>query len=348
MARIIGRGYSYDDVLIVPKYNTVKSREDVTFRTQLSRNYKIDNPLIAANMNTVCESDMAIKMGKLGGVGIIHRFLSISDQKREVEKVKLEDLLVAAAIGVKDFEARVPELIESGVNLLVLDIAHGHSRLAKETLNWVKKNYPDPDIMVGNIATKGAAEYFFNEGADALKVGIGPGSLCITRINTGAGVPQLTAIMDVYEATQGRIPICADGGIRHPGDVVKAIGAGADTVMGGYIFSGTDESPGPILNIDGKKCKEYMGMASYDAIMKRRSLEGKIVDDKKISVEGEKTYIEYKGSVEPIIKRFLVGIASGMTYAGAGSIDKLRGQADFIEISPAGYKESRAHGLDPE
>lgn len=345
MARIIGKGYSYDDVLIVPKYNKVRSRKDVNFKTKITRNFYIDIPFVAANMDTICESKMAIAIGRLGGLGVIHRFLNIPQQAIEVKKVREACLVTAAAIGTKDFEIRVPALINAGANILVLDIAHGHSKYAGKALDWIKQNHPHIDVMVGNIATKDAAEYFYSKGADAVKVGIGPGSMCTTRIMTGAGVPQITAIMDVYEATQGRIPICADGGIRYPGDVVKAIGCGADTVMLGNVFAGTEETPGEIIEKSGKKYKQYMGMASYDATLKKLTLEGK-KQEEIISVEGEKTYVESKGSVRNIVEKYLGGLASGMTYIGADLIDKLKGKADFIQITSAGRKESVAHGLE--
>lgn len=288
-------------------------------------------------MDTICESKMAIAIGRLGGLGVIHRFLTKEKQAEEVKKVKSFNLLTAAAIGIKDFELRVPALAESGVDILVLDIAHGHSKYAGKAIDWIKTNYPNIDIMAGNIATKDAAEYFYNKGADAVKVGIGPGSVCTTRIMTGAGVPQITAIMDVYEATQGRIPICADGGIRFPGDIVKAIGAGADTVMIGNIFAGTEETPGEIFDSNGKKFKLYRGMASFDATLKKLNLEGK-KEDEIISIEGEKKEVIYNGSIKPIVEKLLGGLASGMTYIGANEIDKLKGKADFIEITNSRHK----------
>ena len=195
-------------------------------------------------MDTICESGMAIALGKLGGLGVLHRFMTIEEQTEEVRKVKEKDLLTAAAIGVKDLESRVRSLVDAGVDILVIDVAHGHSKRVGEALKYLKENYPSIDVMAGNIATKDAAVNLFNNGADAVKVGIGPGSLCTTRLMAGAGVPQLTAIMDVYEATKGKIPLCADGGIKKSADIVKAIGAGADTVMLGYLFAGTDETPG--------------------------------------------------------------------------------------------------------
>jgi len=343
MARIIGKGMSYDDVLIVPKYNKVFSRRDVKFRTRVTRNYFIDIPLVAANMDTVCESKMAIALGKLGGLGVIHRFLTVEQEADEVRKVKAEGLICAAAVGVNDsFQERVQALVSSGVDIIVLDIAHGHSKRVGKVLDWIKVNFPKVDVMVGNIATKDAAEYFFNKGADAVKVGIGPGGPCTTRLMTGVGVPQITAIMDVYEATQSRIPICADGGVKNPGDVVKAIGAGGNTVMCGGIFAGCDESPGEIIEKDGSKFKLYRGMASYDATLRKLELDGKRHKEV-ISVEGEKKMVPYQGKVEEVVRRFLGGLASGMTYVGADCIEKLCGKVDFVQITSAGRRESVAH-----
>ena len=297
MARIIGEGLSYNDVLIVPKYNKIRSRTEVSLKTQVTLNHHLDMPLIAANMDTICESEMAIAFGRVGGLGVIHRFLSSENQAEEVRKVKKLELICAAAIGIKDYEGRVEKLYGAGVDILVLDIAHGHSKFAGKTLDWIKQNYPSIDVMVGNVATKDAAHYFLSKNADAIKVGIGPGSMCTTRLMTGVGIPQITAIIDCYEETQNRIPLCADGGIRQPGDVAKAIGAGANTVMIGGIISGTNETPGIVIQDSyGKKFKEYRGMASYDATIKRLELDGR-KHDEVISVEGEKTNVELKGGL---------------------------------------------------
>ncbi len=344
MARIIAKGYSFNDILIVPKYNKIVSRRDVRFQTRVTTNYQIDIPILAANMDTICESRLAIALGRLGGLGVIHRFLSIEEQANEVAKVKAENLLAAAAVGIKDYEERVKALDKVGVNIIVLDVAHGHSKRTGKTLDFVKENYPHIDVMVGNVATKDAAEYFISKKADAIKVGIGPGSMCTTRIMSGAGVPQITAIMDVYEATQGRVPVCADGGLKYPGDITKAIGAGADTVMIGSMFSGTDETPGEIIIENGEKFKEYRGMASFLATIKKLELDGKKVEED-IHVEGERTLVPAKGPISKIVNKLLGGLASGMTYVGAANIESLRGKADFIEITSAGYGESIAHGV---
>ena len=342
MARIIGKGYSYDDVLMVPKYNDVVSRKDVSFKTKVTKNYSLEIPLIVANMDTVCEKEMAIAIGKLGGLGVIHRFMTVDEQVEQIKAIKSEGLITAAAIGIKDYEERVSKLVQAGTNILVLDVAHGHCKRAGKVLKYVKQNY-NVDVMVGNIATKEAARDFINKGADGLKVGIGPGSMCTTRIMTGAGVPQITAIMDVFEHSNGLVPICADGGIKVPGDLVKAIGAGADTIMVGSLFSGCTETPGEITIKDNQKVKLFRGMASYDAALRKIKLDGQ-EETEIISVEGEKTYVPYKGPMEPIIKRFLGGLASGMTYNGAPNIDKLKGKADFIAITSAGRLENSAHG----
>jgi IMP dehydrogenase len=344
MARITAKGYSFNDVLIVPKYNKIVSRLEVNFQTQVTKNYNIDIPIIAANMDTICESEMAIALGKMGGLGVIHRFLNIIEQVNEIKKVKKHKLITAAAVGIKDVEDRVKALVKAEINILVLDVAHGHSKRAGKTLDYIKKNFPQVDVMVGNIATKDAAEYFISKKADGIKVGIGPGAMCTTRVMTGAGIPQITAIMDAYEASQNRVPICADGGIKCPGDVVKAIGAGANTVMMGSPLAGTKESPGKIITKDKKKFKEHRGMASYLATIKRLKMDGKKVD-KDVHVEGEMTLAPYQGPIASIINKFLGGLASGMTYTGSKAIDSLRGKADFIEISPAGYNESTAHGV---
>jgi IMP dehydrogenase len=344
MARVIGKGYSFEDVLIVPKYNKIISRKEVSTKTKVTRNHEIDIPILVANMDTTCEAKMAIAIGKLGGLGVIHRFNTIKDQANQVKQVKSHKLLAAAALGVKDYEERLDALAKAGVDIIVLDIAHGHSKYAGKTVEFIKKKYPKIDVMAGNVATKDAAEYFLSKGADAIKVGIGAGAMCTTRIMTGAGVPQVTAIMDTYEATQGRIPICADAGIKNPGDMAKAMGAGGNTVMMGSAFSGTLESPGKIITKKGKKYKLFRGMASFDAALKKQKLDGK---DKKeiISVEGAKTLVPYKGPIEPIVKKYLGGLASSMTYIGAKDTESFIGKVDFVEISAAGHKESIAHGV---
>lgn len=309
MARIIQKGYDYDDVLIIPKYNKVGSRKEVSFKTKVTRNYCIDIPFLSANMKDITEYKMAVALGKLGGLGIIHRFMPIKKEAEQIRKLSKLKLLCAAAVGVRDVRERAKALVEAGVKIIVIDIAHGHSKYAGKTLDYLKATYPHIDIIAGNIATKDAAEYFLSKGADAIKVGIGPGEVCLTRDKAGAGVPQLTAIMDVYEATQGRIPIIADGGIKNPADVCKALGAGANAVMCGNVFAGCNESA---------KKGVYRGSAS-------EGIKGEVA-----FIEGREKKVKNKGPIKNIIRCYLEGLASGMTYIGANNLDKFIGKVDFI------------------
>ncbi len=253
-------------------------------------------------------------------------------------------LLVGGAVGIKDCLERSSALVNSGVDVLVLDIAHAHSNFIIEKLKELKSNF-NIDIMVGNIATAKAAEDLISAGADGLKVGIGPSPVCTTRIMSGSGVPQLSAILDVCSVA-GNIPVSADGGAKYPGDITKAIAAGASTVYSGSLFSGTDESPGMIIMIDGKRFKRYMGSASYDSNHERKEkLEGKIYKEKiNIFVEGVSTLVDYKGPVEEIINGLVKGLKSGISYCGASNIKEVQETAEFIKISHSGFEESKSNG----
>ena len=328
MSRVIGKGYDFEDVLIIPKYNKVLSRRNVSFETSVTRNHRIKIPFISANMDTITELDMATEMGSLGGLGVIHRFMPDYAQENIVKSIKKSNLLSAGAIGVKDYKERSKKLVEAGIDILVLDIAHGHSKYAGKALDYLKETYPSIDVIAGNVATRDAAEYFISKEADAIKVGIGPGEVCTTRINTGVGVPQLTAIMEVYEATHGRVPLIADGGIKSPGDVVKAIGAGANSVMCGYIFAGCDETPTELYKCTGPGCR-CEDIESYHKRVYRGSA-SKGVKEETAYIEGREITVEPKGPVKNVINNYLDGLASGMTYIGANSLDKLVGKADFI------------------
>ena len=469
---------SYDDVLIVPKRSSIKSRKDVSTETFLTKNIKLKLPIISSNMDTVTEADMAICMAQLGGIGIIHRFNTIEQQVEEVKKVKryrnaiiekplticpeasleeakkymknhgvtsilvVEDdkligiltrrdyrfnppkntlvkdlmtskeklvvantqitieeakkimlkhkieklpiidahwtlmglitgkdiynktkfpdatvdkkdrLMVGAAIGVKqDSIKRTDALIKAGVDIIVIDIAHGHSDLAINMLKKVKKKFPTIPVIAGNVATPSGVKDLIDAGADCVKVGVGPGSACTTRIVTGSGYPQLSAIIKcAEEADKYNIPIIADGGIRFPGDITKAIGAGASTVMLGSLLAGTDESPGFPLIKNGKKFKVYRGMASYGARLGRDAKEnndnnnGNEVLD--YTPEGVEALVPYRGSVTEVIKPLLGGLRSGMSYCGATCIHELRGKAEFVRITQAGVRESHPHDIN--
>ena len=334
-----GRALTYDDVLCFPQKSDVRSRRDPDLTTRLTKNFTIEAPFISANMDTITESEMAIAMSQQGGVGILHRFMSITDQVSQVEKIKASGAkVISASIGVnQDFKDRAQALVESGVNVITIDIAHGHSVAMLETLKWLKDTFPKVDVIAGNIASPQAARDLIEAGADAIKVGIGPGSMCTTRIITGCGVPQLTAVALCAEvANEAGVPLIADGGIKTSGDVVKALAAGADSVMLGSILSGTLETPGPIRH--GKK--EYRGMASKAAQVSWR---GGVPEG--MAPEGEMTLVPIKGRVSDVILEMSGGLRSGMSYINATTVSDIKNKALFIEMSPMGLSESKAHGV---
>jgi len=477
-------GLTFDDVLLVPKFSNVKSRKEADTVTRFSRRIKLTIPVVSANMDTVTESSMAIAMARLGGIGVIHRFLSLEEEVAEVLKVKrsegvvIEDpitlgpegtvkeawdiirerdiggivvvgkdrrvlglltrrditleedldrkvktvmtpksdlitahkgvtleqarkilhenkveklplvdrngklaglitskdimkrrqfpsatkdakgrLRVAAAVGVKgDHMARSRRLLDAGADALVVDIAHGHSSYAIDTVREIKKELGDVEVVAGNVATARGALDLIRAGADAVKVGVGSGSICVTRVVTGSGVPQLTAIMDSSAgAADSDVPMIGDGGVRNPGDVTKALAAGASTVMIGSLFAGTEESPGPTILRDGVRYKLTRGMASLAATLDRRVREsghGAQREDELIEEvieesvpEGVEGLIPYKGRVDEVVKQLVGGLRSGMSYSGAHTLDELRKNAEFMRITAAGHKESLPHDI---
>jgi len=474
----IREGVTFDDVLLVPKYSKVTSRSDTDLSTKLSKNISLNIPLISANMDTVTESLMAVTVAREGGIGIIHRFLTIEQQVNEVLKVKrsgsiiienpytinseltikdafsvmnekqvsgllvtdsnskiigilterdvlfeptdstklvkelmtkdvvtaklgvdleqvkeilkhnrIEKLpivddnnhvkglitsqdisnlekypyaskdkkgrpLVGSAVGVKgDFMERTEALINAGADVLVVDIAHGHSENAINTVKNIKKAFPDCELIAGNVATANGTEDLIKAGVDAVKVGVGSGSICITRVITGSGVPQLTAVFDCAKVGNDHgIPIISDGGTRNSGDATKALAAGASSIMVGSILGGTDESPGSTITKNGKRFKIYRGMASLAASMGRRSKETgtfELADDLNDYVaEGVEAMVPYKGSVTEIITQITGGIRSGLSYCGASNIKQMQENAEFIKISRAGFAESQPHDVD--
>jgi IMP dehydrogenase len=335
-----GRGLTFDDVLIMPKRSDVRSRRDPSLTTKLTKKINIDTPILSANMDTVTGYEMAIAMHNLGGLGILHRFASIEEQVEMVLKLNEAGArIISASIGVGDeAKARAKALVEAGVNVITIDIAHGHSIQMIETMKWLKDSYPQIEIIAGNLAMPEAAKDLIEAGADAIKVGIGPGSMCTTRVITGAGVPQLTAIALCAEiADSYGVPVIADGGIKTSGDIVKAFAAGASTVMLGSMLAGTLETPGDLKY--GKK--QYRGMASKAAQVSWR---GGVPEG--MAPEGESTMVSIKGRAKDVILEITGGIRSGMSYINASSVAEIRENAYFMEMSSNGIAESRAHGVN--
>jgi IMP dehydrogenase len=313
-------------------------------KTKITKNYTIDIPVITANMDTITESEMAMTMASIGGIGSLHRFMSEEDQVKMVDEIKVflkEKKLntpIAASIGVKDEGMRRADLlVNAGVQIITLDIAHGDSIMMLETLDYLKKKYPNVDVIAGNVATPDGVKRMIERGADAVKVGIGPGSMCTTRIITGHGVPQLSAIaLAVSVAAKYDIPVIADGGLKNSGDIVKALCAGASSVMVGSLVSGTLETPGDLKG----GMKQYRGMASKSAQVSWR---GEMPQG--MAPEGESTLIPCKGSVVNVIGELMGGLRSGMTYLGVDSIKAMGEAAQFIQMTASGMSESKPHGV---
>ncbi len=346
----IKESLTFDDVLLIPKYSDIlPSETDIS--VNLTKKISLKVPFLSSAMDTVTESQMAIAIAREGGVGIIHRNLDIQNQTKELIKVKKRKLFVGAAVGTsrEDIE-RAKSLIDNGCDLLVLDTAHGHSQKVLVTLSRLKKIKSSTPICVGNIATGEAAKKLYNEGADIIKVGIGPGSICTTRMVAGIGVPQISAIMDVKQSIKKKnIKIISDGGIKFSGDIAKALAAGADAIMMGSIFAGTDESPGKKFKINGKFYKNYRGMGSIGAMSSgsaNRYFQKNFKNKSKFVPEGVEGRVEYKGNVSKIIYQLKGGLRSSMGYIGARNLSQIKKNAEFIKITKAGFYESMVHSVE--
>ncbi|MEK7504231.1 MAG: IMP dehydrogenase [Patescibacteria group bacterium] len=322
---------SYDDVLLVPQYSQIKSRSEVDLSTNLSPRLKIKLPILSANMNHVTNVKMAIALARLGGLGIIPRFNTANEEADLVSLVKKENLLVGAAIGCKeDYLERAQALVKAGVDALVLDVAHGHMQTVLDTLTNLRKTFPEVTIIAGNVATYEASCDLFKLGTDCVKVGIGPGSICTTRIMTGSGVPQITAILEAARAAkEHNKTIIADGGIKNSGDIVKSLAAGAHSVMLGNLIASSDEAPGEIVVVNNKTYKKYNGSTTL----------------KENHVEGVAGLVPSRGPLSQIIQELVEGIKSGLSYSGAKNILELQDKAKFIRISSQGLRESNAHDV---
>jgi len=346
----IKEALTFDDVLLIPKYSDVIPLNTNIF-LQLTKNISLKVPFMSSAMDTVTESKMAIAIAKEGGMGIIHRNLNIKDQSNEVKKVKDKKLLVGAAIGTNQEDLdRARSLTLNGVDLVVIDTAHGHSEKVLRTLSKIKRIIKKVPICVGNIATGEAAKKLYNSGADIIKVGIGPGSICTTRMVAGIGVPQISAIMEVKKALNKKnVKIISDGGIKFSGDIAKALAAGADAIMMGSIFAGTDESPGKKFKSKGKIYKEYRGMGSIGAMSAgsaNRYFQKNFKDKSKFVPEGVEGRVEYKGKVAKIIYQLQGGLRSSMGYIGAKNLKEINKKGKFVKITKAGFYESMVHSVE--
>lgn len=360
---------TFDDILLLPGYAGF-SRSDISLKTRLTKNIELHIPLVSSPMDTVTESELAIALAKLGGIGIIHRNLSVEDQVEEVRKVLHEKLLVGAAVGAsKGFEERVEALVNVGIPVIVVDSAHGYAQSVLEATKFIKSHFPEVDVIAGSIATGDGAKALIEAGADALRVGMGPGAICTTRIISGMGVPQVTALqMTVAEAKGAGVPVIADGGIKYSGDMVKALALGASTVMMGSFFASTKEAPGKKVTLQREHVpsrfksilaegvheytfKEYRGMGSVGAMKKGAEIKsedefhGKDYSERVLVAEGVEGLVPVKGSVENVVDQAIGGIKSGLFYVGAKNFEELSSNAKFVQITQASLTESHPHDV---
>lgn len=342
---MIREGLTFDDVLLVPQHSTIGSRADVDISVKWG-SLIYDHPIIPANMKTVTGGTMAARIADSNGLAILHRFMSLEEQlKTSIDLIKTYNAKnIGVSIGVKpnDKEA-VARFAGAGVKILCIDIAHGDSNQCADMVSWIKENHRELFVIAGNVATGEGAIRLWKAGANVVKVGVGPGSLCTTRVETGNGVPQLTALMDVAEAreriitfyrakdelgTRRQFPFISDGGIKNAGDVVKAL-CFADMVMIGNMFAGCEETPGHVINIDGRPYKEYVGSSTH----------------KTNHIEGVAAIVPYKGTVDNVMTKILEGLRSGCSYQGASNLTELKDNPIFIRITNAGLKESHPHDV---
>jgi len=351
---------TYDDIQLVPQYSEIPSRTQINLKTLVSRRYGILNPIVASPMDTVCELEMAYKIFLLGGVGCIHRFNTIEEQSKIIKELyhriysedwgnqfeswgvmidnwhsEIPHVPIMASIGVSESDKdRAKSLVDSGCNILLIDVAHGHHKNVEKMLKWCKQNLDDKvDIIAGNIATKEAAQELESWGADGLRVGIGGGSLCTTRVKTGFGVPNVSCLEDIVSVS--KTPVMADGGIRSSGDISKALAIGASSVMLGSLIAGTDEAPGQIVETNKGLYKRYRGSAS---------LETKVTHGQQTrNVEGESTTIPYKGGVKFIVNGLLDGIKSALSYGGAKTLEDFN--PPYVKVTNSGINEAKPHLL---
>ncbi len=347
----IKEALTFDDVTLVPKFSEILP-SDVDTSIILTKHLKLKIPILSSAMDTVTESTMAIKIGKVGGIGVIHRNLNIDKQIQEIRKVKKQKVLVGAAVGAgpKEFK-RAEAILKENINMIVVDTAHGHTKKVSEIIKFIKnKKNKKTALCAGNVATAEAGRFLSKLGVDIIKVGIGPGSICTTRLVAGIGVPQLTAVLNVKNGVKNRnVKIISDGGIKYSGDLAKAFAAGADAVMIGSLFAGTDEAPGKLIKKNGRLFKSFRGMGSVGAMNKGsadRYFQSKQKDSSKYVPEGVEGLAKYKGKVNNVIFKLIGGLRSSMGYLGSKQIKYLRKKPQFVKITKAGFYESMVHNVD--
>lgn len=360
---------TFDDILLIPGYAGF-SRSEIDLSTNLTKKIKLSVPFVSAPMDTVTESELAISLAQMGGIGIIHRNLTISDQVKEVEKVVKKGLLVGAAVGGGNgFEDRIEGLVKVGANVLVVDSAHGFSKQIIDVVKFIKKTYPKMEIIAGNIATGDGAKALIQAGATGLRVGMGPGAICTTRVISGMGVPQVTALMETVKvAKKFGVPVIADGGIKYSGDMVKALALGASSVMMGSFFASSVEAPGEKVKLSKEQVphrfqsifeknkktylfKSYRGMGSAGAmqagakIKSEGEFHGKSYKERVLVAEGVEGLVPVKGTLSEIVEQAIGGIKSGMYYVGAKNLKELSRNAKFTQITQASLTESHPHSV---
>ena len=347
----IKEALTFDDVTLAPRYSEVLP-SDVDTKIVLSKNLTLKIPILSSAMDTVTESKMAIAIAKAGGIGIIHRNLDIKKQIYEINKVKKKNLIVGAAVGAGPKEIKRAEaILKEKVDLIVVDTAHAHTKKVSEIIKKIKKKKSKhTTLCAGNIATAEAAKFLIKLGVDIIKVGIGPGSICTTRLVAGIGVPQLSAILEVKKGTKNKkVSIISDGGIKFSGDIAKALVAGADAVMIGSLFAGTKETPGKLIKKNGQLYKNFRGMGSVGAMNKgsaERYFQKIQQDTSKYVPEGVEGLVKYKGDLKKIIYKLIGGLKSSMGYLGSKKIINLRNKPKFLKITKAGFYESMVHNID--
>lgn len=344
-------GLSFDDVLLIPQYSEISSRSEVNLTTKLTSGVSLGIPLISSNMMDITGTEMSTTLGKLGGLGVFPRFVSPENEAEWIMLVKQSGLCASASVGCKEGEMeRADLLVKAKVDLLFLDVAHGHLRLALDMTSKLKNHFgKEVEIVSGNVSTFEGTRDLFRAGADSVKVGIGPGSICTTRVVTGSGVPQITAILECAKAARHyNKSIISDGGTKNSGDIVKALASGASAVMIGNMFAGSDEAPSELVEIDDKKYKRYNASTSLAEKENHIKINGDLPKNYIKQIEGIESLVPYKGPLGAIIEKLLAGIKSGFSYSGANNLEQLWKKAKFIQVTNLGIRENGFHDVLPQ